>query len=144
MRCDYFTYKEHTADVLIEVCGSSLERLYELAAKAVFELITDTGRVERRRGVNVEVEGIDYENLLYRWIEELLFYFDAEGMVFTDFNVKEVAKSGEGVKLVATAYGETFDQGRHEHRTIVKAMTYAQMRVWKEGDAWRATFVVDI
>ncbi|MEB3787201.1 MAG: archease [Desulfurococcales archaeon] len=45
---------------------------------------------------------------------------------------------------MSSAWGERFDPERHEHRTIVKAMTYAQMEIEKDGDCWRVQFVVDI
>ncbi|MEB3757061.1 MAG: archease [Desulfurococcales archaeon] len=142
--CPGFTTREHTADELIEACGRSLEEAFEQAAKAVFEVVTDTSKVACRKEIEVTVEGYDLENLLYRWIEELLYYLDAEGLVFSDFKVTRLQRSDESYILVAKVCGEKFDPEKHEHRTIVKAMTYAQMNIRKEGGCWVLTFVVDI
>jgi SHS2 domain-containing protein len=40
--------------------------------------------------------------------------------------------------------GEEFQRGKHEPRTVVKAITYHEMRIWSEGEKLYATFVVDI
>ncbi len=143
-----FRFGEHTADVLIEGWGRTLEELFEEMAKAMFEVMTDTKRVEPRIKIHVEVCGFDLENLLYRWLEELLYHHDSKNLVFSKFEVKKIfEKSVDGEKevcLEADAWGEEFDRSRHEPRTVVKAVTYAQMRIWREGDVWRATTVLDI
>lgn len=144
MECPGFRHEEHTADVLIEAWGRTLEEAFEESALAVYEVITDTGKVKPLNRVDLEVEGFDLENLLYRWVEEMLLYTDSEGMVFGLFRVCRIEETGDGYRIVSSAWGERFDPERHEHRTIVKAMTYAQMSISREGDCWRITFVVDI
>ncbi len=139
-----FEFKEHTADVLIVAYGSSLEELFENAAQAVFEVMTDTSRIEPRVEKRIEEMGFDLENLLYRWLEDLLVYYDAENMVFGKFKVYNIDRRGEDYVLSASAWGEEFDEKKHERRTIVKAITYAQMKIEKEGNTWKASFVVDI
>ncbi|MCE4602606.1 MAG: archease [Desulfurococcales archaeon] len=144
MECPGFKHEEHTADVLIEAWGRTLEEAFEQSALAVYEVITDTGRVRPSSRVDLEVEGFDLENLLYRWIEEMLLYTDSEGMVFGMFRVCRIERRSEGYRIVSSAWGERFDAERHEHRTIVKAMTYAQMSIEEADGCWRITFVVDI
>ncbi len=139
-----FRFLEHTADVLIEAYGSTLEEAFENAAIAVFEVITDTSKVEPREERWVSTEGTDLENLLYRWIEELLILHDTEGLVVSRAKVLSIKEASDGYMLEARVWGEPFDESRHEHRTIVKAMTYAQLSIRKEGDRWVVRFVVDI
>ena len=142
--CPGFEHLEHTADVLIKAVGRTLEEAFEQAGLGVYEIITDTGKVRPLRRVDIDVEGIDIENLLYKWIEELLIYTDTEGLVFSKFSVCRIEKMGEGYRIVSSAWGEPFNPERHEERTIVKAMTYAQMSIEKRGDCWITQFVVDI
>ncbi len=143
-KCGGFRHEEHTADILVIASGRTLEEAFAWAGKAVFEIITDTSRVKPLRKVAIAVEGFDLENLLYKWIEELLFYHDTEGLVFTDFKVKHIYMEKDEYKLEAEVYGERFDPERHEHRTIVKAMTYAEMSIKKVNNCYILTFVVDI
>ena len=150
--CPGYTHAPHTADVLVVAHGRSLEEAFEQAALAVYEVMTDTGKVAPRVEKVVEVEGFDLENLLYRWIEELLVITDSEGLVFSRFKVEAIEKVGESggeeggeqYRLRARVWGEPFDPERHEHRTIVKAMTYAMMEIRREDGCWHVQFVVDI
>ena len=143
--CRGFTHEEHTADVLIRAWGRNIEELFENAAIGVYEVVTDTSKVAPSRRVEVEVEGMDLYNLLYRWIEEFIAYTDSEGLVFSKFSVCKIENRGDSWIIRSSAWGEVFDPERHEHRTIVKAMTYAQMEIKKVSEGcWEATFVVDI
>ncbi len=144
MKCPGYSHLEHTADVLIEARGRTLEEAFEYAGIGVYEVITDTSRVALSRRVDLDVEGLDLENLLYRWIEEALLYTDSEGLVFGKFSVCRILKEGDTYKLIGSAWGEEFNPDKHEHRTIVKAMTYAQMEIRKEAGCWLLRFVVDI
>jgi SHS2 domain-containing protein len=144
-RCPGYLHAPHTADVLVVARGRSLEEAFEQAAVGVYEIMTDTSKVEPRIRKPVEVEGFDLENLLYRWIEELLIITDSEGLVFSKFKVERITKVGEeNYYLKAVAWGEPFNPEKHEHRTIVKAMTYAMMSIQRENGCWRLQFVVDI
>ncbi|KSW12636.1 archease [Pyrodictium occultum] len=146
--CPGFAHAPHTADVLIVARGRSLEEAFEQAALGVYEVVTDTSKVEPRVERRVETSGMDLYQLLYRWIEDLLFYTDSEGLVFSRFKVEEIKRVGEGdeaeYQLRARAWGEKFNPDKHLHRTIVKAMTYAMMEIVKENGCWRVQFVIDI
>ena len=139
-----FRFEEHTADVLIEAYGRTLEEAFSNAARAVFEVITDTSKVEPRECRKVEIEGFDLENTLYKWLEEFLVYFDSEGLVFSKFEVEKIERVGEGYRVVGMGCGEPFNPEKHEHRTIVKAITYAQMSIERTNGPWKVKFVVDI
>jgi len=142
--CPGFKHLEHTADVLIEARGRTLEEAFEQAGIGVYEVITDTSRIRPTRRVDLDVEGVDLENLLYRWVEEALTYTDAEGLVFGKFTVCRITRGEEGYRITSSAWGEEFNPEIHEPRTIVKAMTYAQMEIRKEAGCWVLRFVVDI
>jgi len=140
-----YEFKEHTADVLIVAYGESLEQLFENAAEAVFEVMTDTRKIDPQISKVIKDEGFDLENLLYRWLEDLLVYYDAENIVFGKFKVKSITKINDEKYIIdAIAWGEEFNEVKHERRTIVKAITYAQMKIEKINSVWKATFVVDI
>lgn len=140
-----FRFLEHTADVYVEVWGDSLGEVLEQAALALFEVMTDTSRVRPERPVEVEVEGDDLMNLLYRWVEEWLYTYEVEGMVFSKFKVHEVRElEGGGYLARGCGWGEPFDPERHEPRTEVKAMTYSDMSIERVNGRWVARFVLDI
>ena len=143
-----FRFLEHTADVLVEAWGPSLEAAFEEMARGMIEIMTDTSKIEPRERKEIEVCGFDLENLLYRWLEELLYLHDSENYVFSKFRVEKIEKrrsnEEEEYCLRAEVWGERFDRERHEPRTVVKAVTYAQMKIEKHGSVWRAQTVFDI
>ena len=140
-----YRHLPHPADVLIEAWGDTLEEAFEYAALGVFEVMTDTSRVEARDRVDVVVEGFDLESLLYSWIEELLYYFDVKQLLFSKFKVREIEKGcGEGYVLKASAWGEPYNPDKHESRTLVKAMTYHLMEIEAKRGKVKLRFVVDI
>lgn len=136
-----FEFFEHTADIGIKAYGRTLDELFENCALAVFEIMTDTTKVEPKVKVEIYEFGYDLENLLYKWIEDLLYYHDSQLLVFSKFKVKI---DPENLTLEAEAYGEKFDPQRFEKRVVVKAMTYHEMEIKKTEEGYEAKFVVDI
>lgn len=134
----------HTADVLVKAWGDSLEEAFSYAALGMFEVMTDVSKVRCRKEMEVEVEGIDVENLLYNWLEELIIVFDTESLLVSDANVVKIWKEDDTWKLKAKICGEPYDPERHESKALVKAATYHMMRIWKRGEKRMVQFVVDI
>lgn len=132
----------HTADVGAVVRGASLARLFENASRALFDLICDRARVRPGKRVRLQVEGSSLEDLLIRWLSELLFRHERDGLLFTSFKVERVDRT----RLLARglARGETFDPVRHVRRREVKAITYHQIRLVRGRSAWRVRIVFDI
>lgn len=134
---------EHPSDIGFRAYGKDLGEAFENAALALFEIMTDTGKVEPREEVEVELEAEDEQALLYDWLDRLLYFRDAEGLLLSRFEV-EVREEGERWRLRGRAWGERFDPSKHEERTAVKAMTYHLMEIRKEGDRVVVQAVVDI
>jgi len=138
-----YEFLEHTADVYVKAWGDSLEEAFTAAAKAMMEVITDTGKVEPEQSFEVSLEAGDLESLLYLWLEEVIFMVDADGLLFSRFQVSEVTR-GEEALLSATLSGEEFDSARHEQRQAVKAVTYHMMEIKEEDDRHVVKFVLDV
>ena len=142
-----FEFFDVTADVGYKAYGNSLANAFENAAIAMFEVITDTSTIKQAVEKQIELEAEDKQALLYDWLSELLFYHDAEYMVFSKFDVKiysEVDEKPEMYYLVATAWGEEFDPLRHERRSEVKAVTYHMMDIRDENLNVMLQVILDI
>ncbi len=144
------TEVEHTADVMYIVEASSLEELFEYSAMGMFRYISpDLSRISPVVGVELICRGMDLENLLYRWLEDLLILHDTKSLVFSRFIVKGIYRVEEGGEqsyiLTGFAAGERFDQRRHLSGIVVKAVTYSQMAIERmENNSWRVSIVLDI
>jgi len=139
-----FEFLEHTADVLVAAYGQSMGEAFENAALAMFEVMTDTGKVDVVREDVVEVEAEDEFALLYSWLEALLVKFEVNGMLYSRFKVSSLVEGGVGFRLRAVVRGEKFDAGKHVQRVAVKAVTYHRMEIIKEPDRVTLEFLLDI
>ncbi|KFG99611.1 archease family protein [Toxoplasma gondii VAND] len=128
-RCG-FEYLDHTADVIIHAWGSSLGEAFERAGQALFHYMTDTGRVEARERRTIDVSGRDLEDLLFHFLDELLFLYGSDYFVARKVSVTEL-DSANG-RLVCEVAGERFDRTKHSQGTEVKAITMHEMKIWRK------------
>lgn len=135
-----YEHFEHTADLGLRVRATDLNGLFAEAATALFAAIVDgIDTVRPEQAVDMSIEGSDLDYLLFDWLRELLYRFDAEHLVFSRFDVS-VGDAG----LMATAWGEPLDPARHVLAHEVKAVTYHGLFVEQEGTDWVAEVIVDI
>jgi SHS2 domain-containing protein len=131
---------DHTADLGLRIRAANLDALFVEAAQALFSIVVeDLATVAPVRELQVEIAGTDREYLLFDWLKELLYHFDAEHLLLSYF---EVHVEDEGLRGIAR--GEPLDRTRHELAHEVKAITYHGLRVEPDADGWLAEVIVDI
>ena len=134
-----FEILEHIADTGIIAYGSNLKKAFENAAKGMFNLITDIEVIQINQTRNIEVDSPDIESLLVNWLNELIYIFDTENLVFRQFKITHLDSSS----LSAIADGQRIDPSRHELKTGIKAATYHMLKI-EEGDTCRIQVLFDI
>jgi SHS2 domain-containing protein len=131
---------DHTGDLGIRVWAEDVTGIFQEAARALFAIITDLEKVEVHMDVEVAVEGLGQEELLVAWLNELLYLYEVENLLFCDFVLTEIdERSVRGV-----AMGEELDEGRHAIKTSIKAVTYHQLEIKEEDGRWQAQVILDI
>ena len=131
---------DHTADLGLRIRAADLDTLFAEAAVALFAvLVEDLDTVHATIRIEIDLTGSDRELLLFDWLQELLYRFDAEHLLFARFEVKVRPDS-----LSGTAWGEKLDRERHELAHEVKAVTYHGLKVEETSDGWLAEVIVDI
>jgi len=158
-----FDVRDHAADKAATAYGKTLNEVFEAAAHAMFEVMFDLSTVgcqESRRVIFEEPYG---EELLKRWLDDLLFMFETEGMVFSEFAVEvecppspertcsriEAFKEPEGKpwRLGGMAHGELFSDTMERRGAVVKAVTYHNLSLRPPetpGGDWVADMVFDV
>jgi SHS2 domain-containing protein len=131
---------DHTADICVRVFGNSLEEIFVGSSKAMMEIITDVERVNPSREILIRARGENYEELLVRWLQEILYLHEAKKMVFKDFEIKIENRT----RAVGKAYGEKIDLDRHEFYSSIKAVTYHNLKIISSKDKYRVDIVFDI
>jgi SHS2 domain-containing protein len=139
-----FEFLEHTADVLIAAHGQNIAEAFENAALAMFEVMTDTAKVNPSVEDSVEVEAEDEYALLYSWLEALLVKAEVNGMLYSRFKVSSFEEVADGFKVKASIWGEKFNAKKHPQKVAVKAVTYHRMEIIKEPEKVTLEFILDI
>jgi len=131
------------ADVAFEATAASINGLFEQCAKATEEAMVSTKGIKPKVSKNIKLEADALDRLLIDWLNEVVFYKDSEGLLFSNFkvSVKQVDKNW---KLTATAKGEKRDPKRHELRADVKAATWHMFELKETKNGWKARVVEDI
>jgi SHS2 domain-containing protein len=139
-----FRFHDHTADITIECWAPTLETAFEEAALATFEVILDTSTVTPSEPVEIETRGYDMEELLVEWIGHHIALIDITGRFYSKFEVDSISKDGDEYVLKGRAFGESIDFDKHDTRTEVKAMTYADMKIDQQNEKTTLCFTLDL
>jgi len=134
-----FELVDHTADVGIIAYGADINQAFANAARGLFSLITELSSVEEVLYRDIELTSSDRESLLVEWLNELIYLFDTENIIFKRFDVTVF----DGIRLQARGYGEKVDTSRHRLKTGVKAATYHMLRVDK-NNGYQVQVIFDI
>jgi SHS2 domain-containing protein len=132
------------ADVAFEAWGPTLEELFVAAADATANTMAENlEAIEDRERRPIRLEEGSADLLLYRLLEELVYFKDAEGLLLRVPAVSIHTRDGALV-LEAEARGEPLDPLRHRLQADVKAVTLHRLRVEKTASGWEASVVLDI
>ena len=135
-----FEIIDHTADIGIRAYGKGLGEVFANAAYGMFSIITDLNKVYDDICHDIEVEASDVEELLVSWLNELLYVFDTENVLFCRFDIDNISQK----RLQARAWGEKVDRSRHAIMTSIKAATYHMISVEKRESGFTVQVILDI
>ena len=134
-----FEIIDHTADVGIVAYGADIKQAFANAAKALFSIITEPEDIQEVLYRDIKISATDQESLLVQWLNELIYLFDTENIIFKRFDIVQLSHT----QLEARIYGEKVDRAKHELKTGVKAATYHMLRVDKD-DGCKVQVLFDI
>ena len=134
----------HMTDAFVEVQAPTLAGVFEEAAFAMFDVMTDPTAIERSFVDQFEVISHDEISLFHDWLEQLLLKFDLDGKVYSVFHVEKIAPQNENLCLAAKAQGGLFERGRHPAKVEIKAVTYHRMEVRATPEGYVARYILDL
>jgi SHS2 domain-containing protein len=133
------------ADAAFVASGETLGELFEAAARAVIETMVDPITVAVPWIREVDLREDSPEALLFEWLSRIVYFKDAEGVVYHDARADVRKDDGANPwRLNGTLSGEPIDATRHELRADVKAVTKHLYDLRREGSRWVARVVLDI
>jgi len=126
---------DHTGDIGLVARAPTLEALFAECARAMFAILAESGAPAPAGSDAFPVPGVEPAEELRDVLSELLYRFSAERRMYVRFD------PGQGS---LDAAWEPYDKTRHPLRTELKAVTYHQLEVVREGDGWRARVIFDV
>ena len=133
-----FLILDHPADLGIEARGETLSEAFEQGACGLTSVILDPACVRPVESRPVRIEAGDRQQLLVRWLTEVLYLYDGLKFAPREFRIGRLSSR----LLEAQVRGEPFDRLRHTVRLDVKAITYHQLQIRKRGSGhWLQVFL---
>jgi len=135
-----FRLLEHPADLGLEAWGGTLAAAFEQAARGLVAIILDPGTIGENETREISLSARDPDQLLVKWLEEVLYLYDGAGFVPSSVRVEELSET----HVRAVLRGDPFDHDRHVTRLDVKAITYHQLSISSSGGRHRIRVYLDI
>jgi protein archease len=126
---------DHTGDIGVVARAATVEELFAECARAMFEILAEAPSPSPSGTDAFPVAGADPAEELRDFLSELLYRFSADHRMYVRF----VPKPGS-----VDAAWEPYDAARHPLRTELKAVTYHQLEVVREGAGWRGRVIFDV
>lgn len=139
MRKPYEVF-EHTADIGIHAFGSTIEELFCHAAEGMESLMVAPEQIRVMTSRQISVEGHDSISLLIAWLNELIFLFDTEYLLFRHFEIEAITET----RVIGRADGEVYDRQRHDLSSAIKAVTWHEASIIHTNDGYQARIIFDL
>lgn len=130
-------------DLSLALRGPDPSAIFRAAAEALAAATVERiGAVEPRTKRVIELRDTELDLLLLRFLNELIYLRDAEGLVLHPESVR-VQLDGEP-QLRAELAGEEIDPERHGLEHEVKAATVHGLCIEPTDDGWEASVTLDV
>ncbi len=133
-----FQLIEHTADTGLIAYGNNLAEAFANAAYGLFSIIAELNPVREVESRPVSASAEDAEGLLFAWLNNLIYIFEVEHLLFKRFDITKFTE----YNLRATCRGERYDPSRHQLKLGVKSATYHMLEVNGEKNTVQVIFDV--
>ncbi len=133
-----------SADIAVRVKAPSLNILFEYGAEALMsEMIEDISSINKSVSKTGSIEGPDLSLLYFEFLNEFLFFKDAENLLLLP---DEIAVScAEGLYMCSfTLTGEKINRDVHQFRVDIKAVTLHALALYEENGIFIAESVFDV
>jgi SHS2 domain-containing protein len=138
-RPDYIVL-DHTADLGVEIRGTSLINLFVNAGRTLMYLILGATKAGKTQNKKISISGDDLADLMVRYLSEILYLFEGEKLIFDTIDI--ISLSPKRLEGLLALY--PFDPDTYEILTEIKAVTYHQIDVNDRNGLWTARIIFDL
>jgi SHS2 domain-containing protein len=131
---------DHTADLGVIVKADSLKNLFVNAANVMADLMVKGDGRGKKEVRGIVIEGMDYADLMVRWLGEILYLFYSEKLIGKSIQIKSLTHK----RISSFIEFTQFDPQNSEVIREIKAVTYHKIAVKKTGKTWETMVIFDI
>jgi SHS2 domain-containing protein len=133
---------DHTADIGVKAYGANLPSIFENTANGMLAVIFHNSLpdISVKGEYRIKLQASDLEELLKRWLDELLYIFSTEHIIFSKY---QISIDPEKFTLDALIGGEIVSEERLLKTCEIKAVTYHMLKIEKTKH-WEAQVLFDI
>lgn len=139
-----FKFLDHTADIALEIAGSSYEELF-LAALYGWRsaVIEPAGNLKENLEIVIKLKESSVEELLVAFLQEINYLFETKKIYPSD--VSEIALKSIGDKF-SIVFKAVFNRiFRDDYiKSEIKAVTFHQLEIRKSQGVYKTMLVFDI
>ncbi len=136
-----YEFFDHMADVGIHVEAESLEELFVSAARGLMAWIGPLPEGATHQD-KVSVEAENQEELLVRWLQEVLCRFYLQHAFLAE--VRDIQLDPGHLRFEAVLISRIWEEEMRNHYQEVKAVTYHRLKIERRGAKWLARIILDI
>ncbi|RKX81573.1 MAG: hypothetical protein DRP57_11705 [Spirochaetes bacterium] len=137
-----FEYLPKTADVRFRAFGNSIEQLLENSALAMINVMVDYKKVRKVVEKKIFLKASNLENLMIKFLEEILFLLDTEGFLTAEIKEMNLNKNPQKYELRCVLLGDN-NLKNYELSSGVKAVTYNDLTIKKLNSKYVAEVTLD-
>ena len=138
-----YRYLDHVTDAYVEAYGDSMEEAFSYAAKGTINIMFELKDIFGKSKFEFKVEGHDYSELLFNWIDGIILLIAVDNKVASNFELK-ISKLDSKYQLTGHAMTESVDISKHGYRTEIKGITYHEMEILQESGINKVRFILDL
>jgi SHS2 domain-containing protein len=132
---------DHTADLAIRIHAKSEIDLFELGARALYQvlgkLVAENTAAEN---FTLELRATNREDLFHDWLAELLFHAQTRRVIFDQFEFETLSPT----HVLAVSQAKPLDLTQTEFQVEIKAVTYHHLQIQKTDEGLAATVIFDV
>ncbi|NWG27111.1 MAG: archease [Ignavibacteriaceae bacterium] len=138
-----YKFVDHTADIAVEISGSSLNDLFEAGAEAWLHSIVDEIKVEDDDVIELELSASSKEELLVTFLNELNYLLITKKWLCTSIQALKIFDDADGCELSAELKGIKLKNDLKLKQEI-KSVTYHKLDIIEREGNYSTLIVFDI
>lgn len=135
-----FAVEARPSELALRFWAPTLDEALRQAAHGLESLLAGTSQLSPARQVSFTLSGTDNAELVLKLLNELLFYFDLERLLFDRIELARTDRRAWQVRVS----GEPFDPARHASGCYVKAVVASACSLGWDGDRWRGGVALEL